>query len=104
MQNIAIMIALSLVALGLITGLFVFLGMRWNALIAGAVIYLLFGGFVAMAQFAGAGGCPTWRADGVLIPVLAWPGDFYVNVVAGDISARRYLIPRTCEVAPSTAR
>lgn len=103
MQNVAMMVLLSLVALALMTGLFVFLGMRWNALIAGAVLYLLFGGFVAMSQFAGAGGCPTWRPDGVLIPVLAWPGDFYVNVIVGPISARRYLIPRTCELPASSA-
>ncbi len=38
-----------------------------------------------------------------MIPILAWPGDFYVNVVTGDISARRYLIPRTCELPASTA-
>ncbi len=55
---------------------FVFLGMGWKSLIAGSVLYLLFGGFVAMAQFAGAGGCPTWRTDGVMIPILAWPGTF----------------------------
>lgn len=104
MQNLVMMVLLSVVALALITGLFVFLGMRWNALIAGAVMYLLFGGFVAMAQFAGAGGCPSWRTDGVFIPILAWPGDFYVHVVVGDITARRYLIPRTCELPVSTAR
>ncbi|MCD2175717.1 hypothetical protein [Rhizobium sp. C4] len=104
MQNLLMMVLLSVVAYALITGLFVFLGMRWNALIAGAVLYLLFGGFVAMAQFAGAGACPSWRTDGVLIPVLAWPGDFYVNVVTGDITARRYLIPRTCELRVSMVR
>lgn len=104
MQNLVMMVLLSVVALALITGLFVFLGMRWNALIAGACIYLLFGGFVAMSQFAGAGGCPSWRTDGVFIPIIAWPGDFYVNVVVGDITARRYLIPRTCELPASTVR
>jgi hypothetical protein len=104
MQNSVMMVLLSVIALALISGLFVILGMRWKAPIAGAVIYLVFGGFVAMSQFAGAGGCPSWRTDGVMIPILAWPGDFYVNVVAGDITARRYLIPRTCELPGSTAR
>lgn len=103
MQNIAMMVILSAVALALITGLFVFLGMRWNALIAGAIVYLLFGGFVAISQFAGAGACPSWRTEGVLIPLLAWPGDIYLNVVAGDITPRRYLIPRTCEM-PASAK
>ena len=102
MQNVAMMVLLSVVVLALITGLFVFLGMRWHALTAGAVVYLLFGGFVAVSQFAGGGGCPTWRTDGVWKPILTWPGDFYVNVVVGDITARRYLIPRTCEI-PSAA-
>lgn len=104
MQNLVMMVVLCVVALALITGLFVFLGMRWNALIAGAIVYLLFGGFVAMSQFAGAGACPSWRTEGVLVPLLAWPGDFYVNVVAGDITARRYLIPRTCELPASPER
>lgn len=103
MQNVAILAALSFVALALFTGLFLSLGMRWNAFTAGAVFYLLFGGFVATAQFAGAGACPTWRTEGMFVPLLAWPGDFYLNVVVGDISMRRYLIPRTCETASNTA-
>ncbi len=52
MQNVAMMVLLSVIALALISGLFVFLGMGWKSLIAGSVLYLLFGGFVAMAQFA----------------------------------------------------
>lgn len=98
MPNIAMMVLLSVVVVALLVGLFAFLGMRWHALTAGVAVYLLFGGFVAFAQYAARGGCPSWRTDGYWMAVVAWPGDFYANVIDGSVTARRYLIPRTCEV------
>lgn len=92
-------VVVSLVVLMLLIGLFRFLGLRWHAVTAGLVLYLVFGGFVAGTQLAGGGECPTWRNDGYWKAIVGWPGDFYDNVVAGPISARRYLIPRTCELA-----
>lgn len=97
------MVLWSVVVLGLLVGLFVFLGMRFHAITAGVVLYLVFGGFVAGSQYAGGGECPTWRSQSdIWKPILAWPGDIFVNVVTGPISARRYLIPRTCETAAVT--
>jgi hypothetical protein len=103
MQDIAMMVLWSVVVLALFTGLFRFLGMGRNSITGGVVLYLVFGGFVAGAQFAGGGGCPTWRTPSdAWKAVLAWPGDIFVNVVTGDISARRYFIPHTCETRAVT--
>jgi hypothetical protein len=68
-----------------------------GAFIAAGISYFIIGLFIAAAQFGGTGICPSWRSDGAWWPIVDWPGDIYLNVFAGDLSFRRYLIPKTCE-------
>lgn len=70
------------------------------AAIGALVIYLIIGGFIAMAQTGGGGACQSWRHGGYWKPLVNWPGDIVSNVYFGDISLRQYFIPRTCEEEP----
>lgn len=97
MLETLVVILSPIVVLGLLALLFRFLGMGWHALTAAVVVYLAFGSFVAVAQTSGGGMCESWRTGDYWQPVINWPGDIYANVLAGDISFRRYFIPRTCE-------
>lgn len=100
-MDAAMLVILPAVVLALLLILFRFLGFRWHAITVSVIMYLLFGAFIASAQVSSFGGCQPWRVDGYWWPIVDWPGDIYQNVWSGDVSARRYLLPRTCEVAPA---
>lgn len=97
MPNAVMALILPIVVLLLLTAAFLGLGAPRGAFIGAVVAYLFIGMFIASAQFGGAGGCPSWRTDGFWWPLVDWPGDIYQNVLEGNISPRRYLIPKTCE-------
>lgn len=97
MLDAVMALILPIVVLILLAAAFLVMLAPRGSFIAAVIVYLIMGMFIASAQFGGAGGCPSWRTDGFWWPVVDWPGDIYQNVVVGNISLRRYLIPKTCE-------
>lgn len=98
MLNALMAVILPIVVLLVLTIVFLVLMAPRGAFIGAVFIYLMFGLFIASAQFSGGGECPSWRVDGYWWPIVDWPGDIYQNVWAGEVSMRQYLIPRTCEL------
>jgi hypothetical protein len=100
MQNLVAALVLPLVVLFIFLLIFRIVSEWGNAARFAVSFYLVFGVFIAASQVGGAGGCPSWRDGGYWWPIIDWPADIYQNVWNGNVTLRRYLIPRTCEEVP----